>query len=451
MSLISSIQFSASILDKNHKPANNYSVTIQYFIVDAMQWVVLGKPSTSKDGKVMLTYKIPEKIARTDKTAKNIKTSINSGSLPMFRIVKTNTKTKINYVLSYNTSIISSENNIVIHLDFGNLILLDKKNWIQLKTAKSILIASVISNKTIKEIITPKIDITMLEKKGFVSEKKAKDLEKSLENVTKEKLKTVKSLSLKKVELDGLKNEKRVLENKNLQLATDLSKTKESLKQVSFTNESLQKTINKNNKIIDNLNKENASNKSKTFELEKTISELIKDKLDLELLLDKKKLEPKIYTPKAISANKLYTNIIKDVKIADSSAVSSGYKLEGFKLNLKTVVEHDEDGIRFQPIDISKANKINGSAISDVLIDLTKEPAKIVKNKLTPNVIGLTETAVRKLLLEYDLKLDSIYQSINSETSNLIIGQSFKQLPEAGDEFDASKIVTVIFAKENKN
>lgn len=454
MAINISIQFSALIFDETNKPVNNYSVNVQYFNMATLQWMLLGKPSICKKGKVFFKYNIPDKIPRTDITTTKLKAIIASGSLPMFRLTQTNNRSKINYVLSSNTIVEDSNNKKILHLNFGNLTLLNKKYWIQLKKETSILIASNIDVKTLqgsKEISVPKTSTSVLEKKVLASNKKTVALEKTLESIKKEKLLTAKSLSLKTSEVTKNLKQITALQKESTKLKNDFSVVNASLKTVTNTNKSLQKTINSNTTLIKSLKKDALAKANKNLLLEKKITTLEKDKIDLKALLDKTKVERKNFTPKAISANAIYTNIINDVKLADTKTIGSGYQLGAFKINLKTVVEHDDDGMRFQPIDIKNAAGINGSAISDLQIDIIKNPTTISKNKLTPNVIGLTETAVRKILLDFGLKLDPIYQSIDQKTNKLTIGQSFKQQPNAGDEFGISKTVTVIFAKNNIN
>jgi beta-lactam-binding protein with PASTA domain len=63
-----------------------------------------------------------------------------------------------------------------------------------------------------------------------------------------------------------------------------------------------------------------------------------------------------------------------------------------------------------------------------------------------PDVIGLTETAVRRILKSIDLRLNPVYQS----NPNVVNGDSFKQSPTPGTDIQANQLITVIFSKHEQ-
>lgn len=133
------------------------------------------------------------------------------------------------------------------------------------------------------------------------------------------------------------------------------------------------------------------------------------------------------------------------------NTASSGFKLSNISINLKTVAEKDEQGLRFQVIDINNASSINGAAISDIKIDITEDETPISSNDLiAPKLIGLTETAARKYLEKFNLRLDPVYQFMNTENSSISEGQAFRQSPEPGEVVILDSTITVIFAKNNQ-
>jgi len=150
--------------------------------------------------------------------------------------------------------------------------------------------------------------------------------------------------------------------------------------------------------------------------------------------------------PNKLSANKVYSSIVKDVIKADEELVNSKYKLSNISLNLKTTVEKGPEGTVFGLLDYESAKEVNSAAISDIKLDIV--PSETVTTTTTqkmPNILGLTETAVRKVLLNYGLRLDAVYHSTNDK--ELIAGQSFKQSPAPDAVIEEGQEVIVIFAK----
>ncbi|AXG70880.1 chromosome partition protein Smc [Kordia sp. SMS9] len=150
--------------------------------------------------------------------------------------------------------------------------------------------------------------------------------------------------------------------------------------------------------------------------------------------------------PNKLSASKVYSSIVNDVVKAEEELVNSRYKLSNISLNLKTTVEKGPEGTIFGLLDYESAKDVNSAAISDISLDIVPSDtlATNVSQKM-PNILGLTETAVRKVLLNYGLQLDAVYHA--TEDKNLIAGQAFKQSPAPDTAVEEGQEVIVIFAK----
>ncbi|MGH1387768.1 PASTA domain-containing protein [Kordia sp.] len=150
--------------------------------------------------------------------------------------------------------------------------------------------------------------------------------------------------------------------------------------------------------------------------------------------------------PNKLTASKVYSSIVNDVVKADAELVNSKYKLANVSLNLKTTVEKGPDGTVFGLLDYESAKDVNSAAISDISIDIvpTNTSSTTVEQKM-PNILGLTETAVRKVLGNNGLKLDAVYHPTKDD--KLIEGQSFKQSPAPDATIVEGQEVIVIFAK----
>lgn len=121
----------------------------------------------------------------------------------------------------------------------------------------------------------------------------------------------------------------------------------------------------------------------------------------------------------------------------------SGYKLANISLKLKTVVSRDEEGVNVQLVDLSGMNQVNGDAVSELTFDIVPEPIASSVGGSIPNLLGLTETAVRRILTSLELKLNPVFQN----NPAVVNGDSFKQYPEAGSTYNVNDTVTVIFSK----
>ncbi len=150
--------------------------------------------------------------------------------------------------------------------------------------------------------------------------------------------------------------------------------------------------------------------------------------------------------PNKLSASKVYSSIVNDVIKADEELVNSRFKLSNISLNLKTTVEKGPEGTIFGLLDYESAKDVNSAAISDISLDIVASETVVANAQQTmPNILGLTETAVRKVLLNYGLQLDAVYHATADET--LIAGQAFKQSPAPDASVEEGQEVIVIFAK----
>lgn len=153
---------------------------------------------------------------------------------------------------------------------------------------------------------------------------------------------------------------------------------------------------------------------------------------------------------RAAPVNEVYRQIVEEVNTASKVTKAdpdNAFTLGNVTLNLKTFVRQDDDGLKLQLVDAGKADSANEGSVSDLTIDVVgQEPTTSghATTAIAPKVLGLTETAARKRLAQFGLKLDAIYQA----SKNQIVGQAFKQSPAAGDDLAAGAKVTVIFAKD---
>lgn len=149
---------------------------------------------------------------------------------------------------------------------------------------------------------------------------------------------------------------------------------------------------------------------------------------------------------RTMQANEVYSNVINEINLANQNLGNSKYQLSNMSLDLKVLVQNDSEGLKLQLVDDMLAEGLNGSALSNIRIDVKStdlNPTNTNEAKL-PDLSGLTETEVRKRLANYGLKLKPVYQF----SSTKVIGQSFKQHPAADTDIIEGSTITVMFAKE---
>jgi hypothetical protein len=143
-----------------------------------------------------------------------------------------------------------------------------------------------------------------------------------------------------------------------------------------------------------------------------------------------------------IPVSGVYTNIVDEIQIAETLN-NSNFKLTNIQLKIKTLVNRDKQGINLQFLNHKTAKDVNGNAISEVVMDIESNPREVFKPGNLPNLVGFTETAVRRVLNNLDLRLNPVYQ----QNANVPFGESFKQSPALNSDIQNDQLITVIFSK----
>ncbi|WP_430406043.1 PASTA domain-containing protein [Fluviicola sp.] len=139
----------------------------------------------------------------------------------------------------------------------------------------------------------------------------------------------------------------------------------------------------------------------------------------------------------------LYTNIVSEIASASETSIGSPFKLSNISLKLKALIHEDGGSMSASLLNFENSENVNGDAISELVFDITPVQNRQNGGIGIPNLIGLTETAVRKVLKNLGLKLNPVYQKKDS----VVNGDSFKQFPQQGVSAQPNQLVTVIFSK----
>lgn len=138
----------------------------------------------------------------------------------------------------------------------------------------------------------------------------------------------------------------------------------------------------------------------------------------------------------------VYTNIVNEIQLADNLNTSD-YKLSNIQLKIKSLVNRDQEGVNLQFLNHETAKEINGNSISEVVLDIESAPRPVTTPGTLPNLLGFTETAVRRILNNLGLRLNPVYQKQSTVPS----GESFKQSPALNSTIQNNQLITVIFSK----
>lgn len=139
----------------------------------------------------------------------------------------------------------------------------------------------------------------------------------------------------------------------------------------------------------------------------------------------------------------LYTNIVSEIVAASDTGIDSPYKLSNISLKLKALIHEDGGSMSATLLDLENSENVNEAAISELLFDITPVDHRQNTTAIMPNCIGLTETAVRRILKNAGLRLNPVYQ----KNESVVNGDSFKQSPIQGTGVQPNQLVTVIFSK----
>jgi hypothetical protein len=139
----------------------------------------------------------------------------------------------------------------------------------------------------------------------------------------------------------------------------------------------------------------------------------------------------------------LYTNIVSEIEAATETSSDSAFKLSNISLKLKAVIHGDGESLSASLLNLENSENVNGNAISELVFDITPVHNRETSGGIMPNVTGLTETAVRRILKSLGLRLNPVYQ----QKDTVVNGDSFKQSPASGANIQPNQLITVIFSK----
>lgn len=146
---------------------------------------------------------------------------------------------------------------------------------------------------------------------------------------------------------------------------------------------------------------------------------------------------------KPTSLGNVYKEIVQNIDIFEQYN-NTGYKLSGLRMKLRGMVDVNQGNLNIQFLEPSGTKDIPIEAISEIELSIdSREKIETPSSGTMPNVLNLTETAVRRILRSMNLTLNTVYQ-VNRAVPH---GLSFKQAPEPGMPVSPQQHVTVVFSR----
>ncbi len=195
-------------------------------------------------------------------------------------------------------------------------------------------------------------------------------------------------------------------------------------------------------KLTGDLKQKTLDSDAKTVQITELQTQI--DKLNAQILEIKK--IPTEHKAQAHPVSRVYSSILDEIKKTNEFSAGSPFRLTGISLNLKTFVEQRDDGTYVQLVDAKNATTAHSGAMSDFKVDIANESTPSDGRLRVPDLSGLTESGVRKILDPLGLRLSPVYQVTDS--SSVPNGQSFKQSPAKGEDVSPNSTITVIFSKK---
>jgi hypothetical protein len=428
--MIESISFKFKLFDASNKPIIEMPVNIQYYNAQEDKWISIYN-DIIKEGLLS----IEEKATSRAKALKVFLDKIKASEIPELRIVPEkqifNLKKQEVLSITYEFEFIQKEGQL--NFNFGSAWLLDNEILTQNDSYKTFFwitspFSLVNQKENVAKISELEQNLTSFKNQNTKLEHTNKKLAENLQNISKQ----FEELNAENQSNLAIANERE----------TQLESLNKDLTSFSITFEKLQKSYNKINGQVTELNDTNKILIQEKKELDVRILNLNNEVLSLQNKLEELSKEI-IIEDRPVAVKNIYKNLVQELDIASELSKTNNYSLSNLSIKLKGVINQDaNNNVGIQLFSKENANQINGNAISDISFDIIPTPSQTAELGKVPDVIGLTETAVTRILESVGLKLNSVYQK--SEKSN---GASFKQAPQKGTPINPNEFVTVLFSK----
>ncbi len=431
------ITASVRILNDGNKPASGITVNLEMYVLKSNRWLRVGTGKTDVKGNWNVS------VARN---------TPNEVYAPMLRLIEPGNPSP--KVLAQHAYLKYDAAKGILAADFGVVERLENETYKLTATtsqfARSTLYVAaqadqppevrtrVAARLNIAGATVPRVSTTASPVKANEAELiKLRTSETQLKDAiaSKEALISARDLELSKVRTSETELKRTITTKDQL-----ISAKEAELSQVRTSETELKRTLTTKEQLISTRDQELKQAKLQITDLNKTLQERLKE---MERL--KKQREAATGEAPATPLSTIATNIGSEVDNANKTLQSRNLPYQFGRINLSLAGAVAEDGQSIALARLSDAAK--EKALSNVKLELlpTKGQADLRDAVTVPDVSGLTETVVRRLLNSVGLKLEVVSKSLG-EKSGIPVGQSIQQSPKAGANAARNGTVLVVFA-----
>ena len=319
------------------------------------------------------------------------------------------------------------------------------------------------NNKLNQDNVVKDRDISDLNSNLKAQNLKIEDFEIELAQKSKDIFELIASIDVRKEEIGVLNAKKKQLQS---DLQSERDKTQEQLGELVRLEEDLDRYVADNNtkkNKLDAMEIDLASAKLNERNIQKKLEEQAQDHGDASIIraqyqnkLDAKTAELTVVTERLtalqeqglrqVSTESVFSRISEDVGLAarQLSESASPYKLGRVTMNIKAILGADGADLYLPNAGMANSETPLSSIDLELIPDETAPSHTANQNLVAPKLIGLTESAVTKLLRQSGLKLKSSRMVVSEKTKN---GRAVKQLPAEGTPLIAGQTIRVTFGK----
>jgi hypothetical protein len=463
----STVHIAASFIAESGKAEKALSLALQFFDAGANAWTTLNTALNTEKGQLKKSTKLSARAA----AVVALRGLSSGGALPPFRLVlEASLKQPVAIVAAQAPYMWYDAKTKALTLDFGNNFAQPAelaKTYLYNEAAASSGLYAALPAPTLlvqqqeklqKENQQLVVQIAAADKKAQEATAQFQAVQAELAAMKKEMAVRDKLVGKMETEMDKARRQISEAESRlalSVQAVADKDEAlqaatvnmEQQLQEMTLLREqvvTLNSTVSRNVETIQQLNEQV---KAASLQREADARTIEGQRKEIQLLEEKitaMTQEVAEYKPVAQPVSKVYASILDEFSKTNELNKDGAYRLANISLNLKTFVEHDATGIRMQLVDANKLSSLPAAALSDFRVEIGEGTASGSGSVRLPDLLGLTETAARKIIHSLGLTLKPVYQ-LNKAVPD---GQSFKQSPAAG-QVAPGETITLVFSKHN--
>ena len=410
-----SITAHARVLNDGNKPVVGVAFNLETFVLKSNRWIRLGSAKTVAKGNWDITVN------------RNVPQEVHA---PMLRLVEAGSPAP--RVLAQHSYLKYDATRQLLDVDFGVVERLDQETF-KLTAATSQFRRN---NYYIAANAQQPQEVMMRMAARFNLSTAGRVEALNVAN-------TDSSVRAKETELLKLRSSETALKSDLVAKDQQISAKEAELARARTAESELKISLAKKEQLVSSKTSELNQLKLQNTNISKTLQQRIKEIEGLRK--QQEELQKSTGEGKSTPLSTIATNIGTEVDSANKTLLSRNlpYRFGKIDLNIKGAVAEEGQSITLARISDTATAKV----LSNVNLELlpTRSPADLKDAVTVPDISGLTESVVRRLLNSVGLKLEVVSKSLGDSTK-VPVGQSIKQSPKSGAVASRNDTVLVVFA-----